>query len=242
MIIFMQAGTSLARDDRYTWSAPSRAKEPVVGKLWPGPPGRLIVQWQYKPLPFNGKNGELFNSLSLKFQLNDHSFCQWFAIIAYLADRAEPSAMHTLQNLIPGNYLQNYMKVVHFVQHSNVPEIIELRKDMVTMYNLWSFYNHEQSQKYRLTKDEIKRFFENRRLEMPCKFKRQSKNYNEQYLEQSCFFDKVRKGVSEYFNEQSRSRSIHSSSRSRLSQVSRASSRSASSRLYMSRPSSPASR
>ena len=214
MIVFMQAGTNLAREA--SWSSKPNAKRSEPGKMWPGPPGRDNVHWKYRPFDRNGEGQVLFDSAKLGFQLNDNSFCQWFSIIAYLDDHGDPQASRALGTFNYGDYFNNYIKVVDFVQNSDDEQIATLRRDMVVLWNMQQFFNHtvRRSAQFHLSRSEIVRYFNQCQLQ-----KLQVKGENYDYFKQDCFFDRVRDGVSEYisdyFQGRSRSRSFSTRSRSR---------------------------
>ena len=211
MIIFMQGGSTMALDQR-EWLPPRHSLKPLPGLLWViGGFQRKVVQWTYKP-----KVGPLYNSLTLGYQLNDHSFCQWFALIAFFADHGNEQAMLVLRSLRTEDYYDNYLKVIEFVQTSDIPEVAAIRRDMCYIYNMKSFYNHGQTQHYQ-SESSIRNFY--MRSERPCKVQRD-------VIAESCFFDNVRIGLLEYFRSRtdviresrltySRSRSRHQSRASR---------------------------
>jgi len=209
MIVFMQAGSTMALENN-EWLPPRTSLKPVPGRLWvSGGFQRKLVQWMYKP-----KQGPLYNSLTLGYQLNDHSFCQWFALIAFFADHGDINALHTLRSFTPEDYYNNYLKVIKFVEFSSLKQVSDIRRDICYLYNMKSFYNHGQTQHYQ-SENSIKNFY--LRSGRPCKTSRE-------LISELCFFDNVRLGLQEYFESRqalvldslrsySRSRSRRSRSR-----------------------------
>jgi hypothetical protein len=109
------------------------------GLIWPlGGLGRTVVHWTYKPLD----GSHLIDSIKLNFQMNTHSFCQWFALLAYYADHDDEFAKVQFSKLLSRRNIYNASVLTEWVQKSTIPNIVKLRQDMVYMPNAASFWNH----------------------------------------------------------------------------------------------------